>query len=71
MIIKFNLNVSIEAAKLCKQDSLFVIGSTSFLGSWNLSKAIEMKLKNDDSLPIFSTTSNSSLCFPENAPELK
>ncbi len=60
-MIKFNLSISIEDVKICKQDSLFLIGSAKFLGEWDLKKAIEMKLKfNEDNWSLCSATSNSS-----------
>lgn len=72
MMIKFNLSISIESTKICKQDSVFLCGSASFLGEWNLNKAIEMKFKhnNDDNLSVCSATSNSSLCSVEKEPEI-
>ncbi len=72
MMIKFNLSISIENTKICKQDSVFLCGSASFLGDWNLNKAVEMKFKhnNDDNLSLCSATSNSSLCSVEKEPEI-
>lgn len=72
MMIKFNLSIAIDKAQVCKQDSVFLTGSSSFLGSWNLSDAIEMKFKhNEDNWSLCSATSNSSLCSNADHQETK
>lgn len=72
MLIKFNLSISVENIKVCKQDSIFLCGSSNFLGAWNLNKAIEMKMKsNEDNGSLCSATSNSSLCSIENFQEIQ
>lgn len=72
MMIKFNLSIAIDKAKVCKQDSVFLTGSSPCLGSWNLSKAIEMKFKhNEDNWSLCSATSNSSLCSSSDQHEMK
>lgn len=73
MMIKFNLSISIEKTNICKQDSVFISGSTSFLGEWNLYKAVEMKIKHDinENVPLCTATSNSTLCSIEKEPEIK
>jgi hypothetical protein len=68
-MIKFNLNISIDKIKICQQDSLFLVGSSKILGEWNLNKAIEMKLKqNEDRWSLCSATSNSSFNSIEKDP---
>ena len=61
-MIKFHLSLSLENVKLNSKDSLFVCGSSSCLGEWNLTKAVEMKMKLiDDQNSLSSFSSYSSL----------
>ena len=70
MMIKFNLSISTDSVSVCKQDSLFVCGSSKFLGEWDLNEAIEMKLKhNEDNWSLCSGTSNSSFTSTEKVPD--
>ena len=72
MLIKFNLSINVDKAKICKQDSVFVTGTADFLGGANLSKAIEMKFKhNEDNWSLCSATSNSSLASVDKKDELQ
>lgn len=67
-MLKCNLNICTETTRICKQDSVFIVGSAEFLGAWNMNKAIELKIKqNEDNTSLCSATSNSSLCSAENS----
>ncbi len=61
-MIKFNLSLSLDSVQVNPRDSLFVCGSTKSLGEWNVSKAVEMRMKQtDETSSLSSVSSNENL----------